>query len=151
MKQPVNVWYDADIPGLIDSNVSGIIYQTADYPKIFDYGDYTLRMKIYDQAPTKKDLSSVDDFNLEIGNLGGTVFITANNASFNLLADWSIANATNGDISVSFDSNVAALSTDLGTSVYKTYYVEVLGSNTATGDTITVALYPIKIHNTVGV
>lgn len=150
IKQPVDIYYDGSIPGLIDSNVSGTIYQTTVYPSIFDYGDYIFRMRIYDEAPTTKDLSGVDDFNLEIGELGGTVFITANNASFNKAADWSYINTNTGSICVSFDANVAALVTDLGAATYKTYYAEVLGSNTATGDTLTVMVCPLIIRSTVG-
>ena len=150
IRQPVDIWYDSTIPNLIDSNVSGTIYTTADFPKIFDYGDYILRMRIYDDAPATKDLSDVDTFSLEIGELGGSVFISANNASFNLVADWASVQANVGNICVSFDANVASLVTDLGTSTYKTYYAEILGTNTTSGDTLTVALYPIKIHSTVG-
>ena len=151
LKQPVNVWYDSDIPGLIDSNVSGTISQTTVFPQIFDYGDYVLRMRIYDQAPATKNLTNVSSFSMEIGELGGEVFITANNASFNSSADWSLVNVGSGQISVRFDSNVAALSADLGTSTWKQYYCEILGSNTTTGDTLTVMVCPIRIRNTVGI
>jgi hypothetical protein len=150
LKQPVNIFYDSDIPGLIDSNVSGTIYQTTVYPNIFDYGDYILRCRIYDAAPTTKDLSSVDTFALQIGDLGGDVFISANNASFNLAADWSSIQTNTGSICVSFDANVASLVTDIGAAVYKTYYAEIFGSNKATGDTLTVMVCPIVIRSTVG-
>ena len=69
IKQPCDIFYDSAIPGLIDSNVSGTITQTTVYPQIFDYGDYILRMRIYDNAPVTRDLSSVDTFSLEIGKL----------------------------------------------------------------------------------
>lgn len=150
IKSPIDIYYDESIPGLIDSNVAGTIYQTVEYPTFFDYGDYTLRMRIYDEAPVTKDLSGVDDFNLQIGDLGGDVYITANNASFNLAADWASVNVGAGQICVSFDANVAGLVTDIGTVTEKTYYIEVLGSNTATGDTLTVMVCPCKIRSTVG-
>ena len=144
MSVPSILWYyDANIASQINSDGTTSSVTT---PKIFTNNNYTLKIQLYNIYNNTYDVSSITNWRCGIGNLGSTAapFISAVDADFNLDA-WS--DPSTGKISVAIDTNSATIEADIGSKIFKIYYIEIKG--TSGTDDITISLNKIYVASTV--
>ena len=144
MSVPSILWYyDVNSNSIINSDGTTSSVTT---PKIFTNNNYTLKIQLYNIYPAVYDLSGVTVWKCGIGNLGGTAapYIESLNADFNL-DPW--ADPTNGKISIAIDSNSATMEADIGSKVFKIYYIEIRDISGA--NEITISLNKIYGASTV--
>jgi len=143
------VYYDQLTNQLIDgTNVSSVI-STNTYAKLFRNNEHVIiRANVYSDASTSTfaNLAGLT-LSAKIGTVGTTALMTANNASFNQTADWSMANASAGKICFYVNTSGTAVDTALGTVEFKNYACNING-NDISGDDITVAQFNIQLKNT---
>jgi hypothetical protein len=142
------IYYDQETNALIDGNsVSSV--QSGIIPQIYRGDEHViLKMYIYSDASTSTVSNCAGlTYSLKVGEPGKTAVITnSNSASFNLASDWSANNASAGMICTYVNTAGSAVTTDISTNIYKTYYVYIRGTDTDSDDR-TICEYPIIINN----
>lgn len=145
MRINVDITFDLDAKHLVlASNANA---ESNSVIAAYTDNEYLFRMNIFNDPPTKLDMTNVTSFKLGIGLLNATTpMVESDNTEFNVFGDWAETNVAAGLISCRVDTNSATLEAWLANAEWKQCYCEVKATDPI-GDS-TIALFPITIKNT---
>lgn len=126
-----------------------VVYQDSDLDTTFETpqyliskNKYILRITLRNNA-TAIDYSNITTWTCYYGNLvitGDGELVTIPDGQINLVADWADVDISTGKICLQLDLN-DAVALDVGTSKYKTHYLQIAGTDGTTQRTIAIIAY----------
>jgi len=119
-------YYDANVTNIVASNGSGT---GAIIPVFTRDQEIVLKIHSYNGYPAVSNFADVVSWKADIGSVGRNSLVQATNTAFNIHADWSACNTAAGRVCFRGSLDAAVLDSDIGTSVYKTYFCTVTGTD----------------------
>lgn len=136
-------YYDVDNNYLVASNSSSTELKTKEV--MFKNNGHIVQMELLSNS-VGQDVSDIVTWSANYGSPNNS-FSNVSNSVFNLVADWSNVDPSEGKICFELDLG-ADVNTDLGNYTKKTHYLQVNGID-GDGDNRTLSLIPISTYNSI--